>query len=81
MHLTPCARSDDERRPPLANGLLDRVHDQLAILRHRELGRDIGPCARCGTQVRSQQNFIRQDGAIAHLRCRITHPSTRPAAP
>lgn len=81
MHLTPRARSDD-RHPPLADGLLDRVQDHLAILRHRELGRDIGPCERCGKQVRSQQNFIRSDGVIAHVRCRITPPtSTRPTQP
>lgn len=77
MHLTPLARSHD-RHPPLAGGLLDRVQDQLAILRHRELGRDIGPCERCGKQVRSQQNFIRSDGVIAHVRCHITPPRPTP---
>lgn len=78
MHLTPRARRDD-RHPPVASGLLDRVQDQIAILRHRELGRDIGPCERCGKPVRSQQNFSREDGVIAHVRCRITRPPTRPA--
>lgn len=79
MHLTPDARSDTTARHPLSGALLDRVQHQLAIMRHRELGRDIGPCARCGKPVRSQQNFVRHDGALVHVRCRITHPLMRPA--
>lgn len=75
MHLTPRARSADApRHPPLAGALLDRVQDQLATMRQRELGRDIGPCTRCGKPVRSQQNFMRHDGALVHVRCRIMHP-------
>ena len=65
-------------RAPLVGKLLDRVEDQLAVLRHRELGRELGPCLRCGKPVRSQQNFMREDGAVAHVRCRITHPLPRP---
>jgi hypothetical protein len=67
------------RRTQLAAALLDGVQDELAVLRHRELGRGIGRCERCGKLVRSQQGFMRQDGAIAHVRCRITHPLTRPS--
>lgn len=79
MQLTPDARSDTTPRHPLRGALLDRVQRQLAIMRHRELGRDVGPCERCGKPVRSQQSFMRHDGALVHVRCRITHPSMRPA--
>ena len=72
-------------RPPASCArrgvLLDRVQAQLAALRQRELGRDIGRCARCGKPVRTQQDFMRNDGAVVHLRCRITDPATRPAPP
>ena len=57
-------------RPP-GLAMRDRVQDQLAALRNRELGRDIGCCARCGKPVRSQQNFMREDGQVEHLRCRV----------
>lgn len=70
------ARSDEApRHVSLAAALLDRVQDHLAVMRHRELGRDIGSCQRCGKPVRSQQNFMRENGAVAHVRCRITDPS------
>lgn len=68
-------------RAPLAGALLGRVQDQLAVHRHRELGRELGPCVRCGEPVRSQQNFMREDGAIGHLRCRVTHRLTGPVLP
>lgn len=73
MNLTARPRSD--------GALVGRVQGQreLAVLRHRELGCDIGCCERCGKPVRSQQNFTRKDGAIAHVRCRITDPLARPA--
>lgn len=78
MHLKARAHTAP-RHPPLTGALLDRVQDHLAAMRHRELGRDIGCCERCGKHVRSEQHFIRQDGQIAHVRCRITRPPTRPA--
>lgn len=56
-------------------------HTALADMRDRELGRDIGSCERCGQPVRSQQGFMREDGAIAHVRCRITEPATPRARP
>lgn len=80
IHLTPRARPDGQpRHLPLASGLLRRVQDQLAILRQRELGRAIGRCERCGEAIRSQQNFNRSDGVVAHVRCGVTHRSTRPS--
>lgn len=75
MHPRPAARSDAvHRHPPLGGALLDRIQDHLAAMRHRELGRDVGRCERCGRPVRSQQNHIRHDGHVAHVRCRITDP-------
>lgn len=58
-------------------------HEQTAVadMRDRELGRDIGVCERCGRPVRSQQGFMREDGAIAHVRCRITDPATHRVRP
>lgn len=79
MHVT--TRSDAEpRRAPLQNTLVDRVQAQLAVLRHRELGRELGPCMRCGKPVRAQQNAIRDNGRLTHLHCHITAPTRRPTA-
>jgi hypothetical protein len=78
MQLTPRVGSDDvSLHPPLSDRLLDRAQDQLGMLRHRELGRTLGPCMRCGKAVRTQQNYVRQDGYVAHVRCRLTPPVTR----
>ena len=77
MLVTPRVRSDHPwRHPSLAGPLADRVQDQLAALRQRELGVMLGPCMHCGKAVRSQQNFVRQDGYVAHVRCRSTSPPT-----
>jgi len=45
------------------------VRDELACLRDRELGRTLGACDMCGKPVRSQQDLVRRDGAMVHLRC------------
>lgn len=58
-----------------------RERTALADMRDRELGRDIGACERCGQPVRSQQGFMREDGAIAHVRCGTTDPATPRARP
>jgi hypothetical protein len=68
-------------RSPGSSVRLDGVQDQLGVLRHRELGRNIGRCERCGKPVRSQQSFMRKEGVIAHVRCRITRSLTRPSPP
>lgn len=55
------ARAKKQRRhPALAGALLERVQDQLAAMRDRELGRDLGHCMGCGDLVRSQQSFTQR---------------------
>ena len=63
-----------QRRSPPTATLLARTQQQLAVLRDRELGRELGNCLRCGKPVRSQQGFIRVYGSVIHVRCHTTRP-------
>lgn len=65
---------DRQRRPPPTAALLARTQQQLAVLRDRELGRELGNCVRCGKPVRSQQDFIRDYGSVIHVRCHTPRP-------
>jgi hypothetical protein len=64
-----------QRRPPPTGTLLARTQQQLGVLRDRELGRELGSCVRCGKPVRSQQDFIRDDGSVIHVRCHTSRPT------
>jgi uncharacterized C2H2 Zn-finger protein len=66
---------DRKRRPPPTGALLARTQQQLAVLRDRELGRELGNCVRCGKPVRSQQDFIRHYGSVIHVRCHTPRPA------
>ena len=80
MYPTPLPRLDDRRhRAPAPGGLLIYVQEQLAVLRDRELGRELGLCTRCARPVRSQQGFSREHGSVAHVRCSRPQPNHRPA--
>jgi len=63
------------RRPPPTGALLARTQQQLAVIRDRELGRELGNCVRCGKPVRSQQDFIRHYGSVIHVRCHMPRPA------
>lgn len=60
---------DTPHHPPATAALTVHVQDQLAEFRDRELGRDLGRCVRCGRSVRSEQNYLREHGSVAHVRC------------
>ena len=66
------------RHVPLPTGLFTSFREELVALRDRELGRELGSCPGCGKFVRSQQEFIRRDGFVMHVRCRSVRTAPPP---